>query len=196
MILTSDERAALLDAWELARRLPASRVGLVGYGIAHLIGPDGGTRQLVPFANTITDAGDTYVAGKIIAAIPPVSPGAPTAASGMKLGTGSTAVNKGAGTGIALTTYLTGSNAAFDASYPQTAALGTNLGTNAIYRTTWAAGTATSATINEVVIANDAGTNLTSSAPNTYSRSVFGSVINKGASDSLAVTWNWKALGT
>ena len=185
---------ALHAAWDEAKTLPPSRMGLVGYGIAHLLDGDGHTKQLVPFANTITDAGDTYVAGKIIAAIAPASPAAPTAASGMKLGTGTTAVNKAAGTGIALTTYLTASNLAFDATYPQTATLGTNLGTNAVYRTTWAAGVATSATINEVVIVNDAATNATTTSANTYSRAVI-TTVNKGASDSLVITWNWKALG-
>lgn len=191
----SGPRDALQAAWDEARALPPSGLGLVGYGVAQLLDDTGRTRLLVPFANTITDAGDTYVAGKIIAAIAPASPAAPTAASGMKLGTGTTAVSKSGGTGTALTTYLTASNLAFDATYPQSSALGTNLGTNAIYRTTWAAGVATSATINEVVIVNDAATNATTTAANTYSRAVI-TTVNKGAADSLVITWNWKALGT
>lgn len=185
---------ALHAAHDTARGLVPDGVGLVGYGVAHLLDGDGRTRQLVPFHNTITDAGDTYVAQKIIAAIAPASPSAPTAASGMKLGTGTTAVSKSGGTGIALTTYLTASNLAFDSTYPQSATLGTNLGTNAVYKTTWAAGVATSSTINEVVIVNDAVTNATSTAGNTYSRAVL-TTVNKTASDSLAITWNWKALG-
>jgi hypothetical protein len=190
----TDWDQALHAAWDLARQLPADGAGLVGFGVAHLLDGDGRTKQLVPFANTITDAGDTYVAQKAIAGIAPASPSAPTAASGMKLGTSSTAVSKSAGTGIALGTYLTGSNAAFDASYPQSSALGTNLGTTAIYKTTWAAGVATSSTINEAVIVNDAGTNATSTSANTYARTVL-TTVNKGASDSLALTWTWKALG-
>lgn len=148
---------------------------------------------LVPFANLITDAGDLYIAGKVIAAIAPASPAAPTAASGMKLGTGTTAVTK-AGAAAALITYLTGSNAAFDATFPSTSNLGSGLGVNSVYKTTWAAGVATNSAITEAVIANDAGTNATSSAANTYSRVVF-TAINKTATDSLAITWNWKALG-
>ncbi len=168
-------------------------VGFVGYGVAELRDGDGKRTLLVPFKNLITDAGDLYIAGKIIAAIAPASASAPTAASGMKLGTGSTAVAK-AGAGGALVTYLSGSNAAFDATYPQTSNLGAGLGVNAVYKTTWAAGTATNSAITEVAIANDAGTNATSSAANTYSRALITSV-NKTASDSLSVTWNWKALG-
>jgi hypothetical protein len=111
----------------------------------------------------------------------------------MKLGTGTTTVAKSS-TGAALATYLTASNAAFDSSYPQTANLGGGLGVNAVYKTTWAAGTATSSTINEVVICNDSATNATSTAANTYSRAVI-TTVNKTSSDSLAVTWNHKALG-
>lgn len=189
----SGPRDALYAAHDLARTLAADRAGMFGFGVAHLLDDAGRTLQLLPFANTITDAGDTYAAQKIIAGIAPASPGAPTAASGMKLGTGTTAVNKGAGTGIALATYLTASNVAFDATYPQLVVLGTNLGTNAVYRCTWAAGVATSTTINEAVIVNDAGTNATSTSANTYARSVL-TTINKAAGDSLVITWAWKYL--
>jgi hypothetical protein len=166
-------------------------VGLVGYGIAELFDGDSKTKQLVPFRNLITDAGDLYIAGKIIAAISPANASAPTAANGMKLGTASTAATK---TDVGLATYLTASNVAFDASYPQTANLGSTLGVNAVYRCTWAAGVATSSTINEVAIVNDQASNADSTAANTYSRAVL-TTVNKTSSDSLAVTWNWKALG-
>lgn len=184
---------AMQAAYDQARSLVADRTGLVGFGLAHVVDGDGKTKQLVPFSNLITDAGDLYYAGKMIVAIAPASPSAPTAANGMKLGTGSTAVAK-AGAGGALVTYLTASNVAFDATYPQTANLGAGLGVNAVYRTTWAAGVATNSAITEVVIVNDQATNATSTAANTYSRAIISSV-NKTASDSLAITWNHKALG-
>jgi hypothetical protein len=168
--------------------------GLSGFGVAELVGPDGTVKQRVAFRNLITDAGDLYIAGKVITGISPANPSAPTAATGMKLGTGSTAVAK-SGAGGALVTYLSASNVAFDSTYPQTANLGGGLGVNAVYRCTWAAGTATHAALTEVVIVNDSGTNATSTAANTYSRALFASSINKTASDSLVVTWNWKALG-
>lgn len=168
-------------------------VGIVGYGVAELKDGDGRTKLLVPFHNLITDAGDLYVAGKIITAIAPASASAPTAANGMKLGSGATAVAK-SGAGGALVTYITASNVAFDSTYPQTANLGGGLGVNAVYKTTWPAGTATNAAITEVAIVNDQATNATTTAANTYSRALITSV-NKTASDSLAITWNWKALG-
>jgi hypothetical protein len=194
LISPADER---LDAWhaahDAARGLVPDGVGLVGYGVAELLDGDGQLKLLVPFGNLITDAGDLYYAGKMIQGISPANASAPTAANGMKLGTGSTTVAK-SGAGGALVTYLAASNVAFDSTYPQTANLGAGLGVNAVYRTTWAAGVATSSAITEVVIVNDQATNATSSAANTYSRTVISSV-NKTASDSLAITWNHKALG-
>jgi hypothetical protein len=184
---------ALHAAHDAARGLVPDGMGIVGYGVAHLMDGDGKTKQLSPFHNLITDAGDLYIAGKIIVAIGPANPAAPTAANGMKLGTGSTAATK-AGAASFIGTYISGSNLAFDASYAQTANLGAGLGVNAVYKTTWAAGTATNATINEVTIVNDQATNTAGAAASTYSRAVI-TTVNKTASDSLAITWNWKALG-
>lgn len=167
---------------------------LEGYGTAVLYGEDGQVRQVVQFRNLITDAGDAYYAAKMVAAIAPASPAAPTAMTGMKLGTGSTAASK-AGAGAALVTYLAGSNVAFDATYPQTANLGAGLGVNAVFRCTWGAGVATNGALAEVVMVNDAGTNATSTAGNSAARAVFGTTINKTATDTLVVTWNHKALG-
>jgi hypothetical protein len=192
LISPADERRdALHAAFDAARGLTADSVGMVGYGVAELVDGDGKTKMLVPFHNLITDAGDLYYAGKAIAGIAPASPSAPTAANGMKLGTTATAATK---VDAGLIAYLSASNVAFDATYPQTANLGTTLGVNAVYRTTWAAGVATSATINEVAIVNDQASNADSTAANTYSRAVL-TTVNKTASDSLAVTWNHKFLG-
>jgi hypothetical protein len=143
--------------------------------------------------NLITDAGDLYYATRGIAAVVPAAPADATKVTGMKLGTGSTAVAKNS-TGAALVTYLSGSNVAFDATYPQTANLGAGLGVNAVYRVTWPAGTATNSALTEAVIVNDSGTNATSTAANTISRIVF-AAINKTATDVLVVTWNHKFLG-
>lgn len=188
------------DAWacalESAKGL-ADGGGIVGYGVAELIGPQGRAKLLVPFANLITDAGDLYYATKAVVSISPANGTAPTAVTGMKLGTSTTAAAK-ASTGGALVAYITGSNAVFDTTggpYPTVVNLGAGLGVNAVYKTTWAAGTATNATINEVVIVNDAGTNATTSVANTISRAVLSSTVNKTASDTLAITWNHKFLG-
>jgi hypothetical protein len=183
---------ALSIALDRARGL-VDGVGMVGYGIVEVCGPDGVLKQVEPFANLITTAGDEYYAKKGIVGISPANPSAPTAASGMKLGTGTTAVAK-SGAGAALVTYESGSNNPFDSTFPSAAAVGGDAGWNASYKTTWGAGDVTETALTEVVIVNDAVTDATSTAANTYSRAVF-SAINKGASDSLAITWTHKFLG-
>ena len=143
--------------------------------------------------NLVTTAGDGYYAGKAITGISPANPSAPTAASGMKLGTGTTAAAK-SGAGAALVTYISGSNNPFDSSYPQTEDLSGDTGFNAVYQTTWAAGDVTNSAITECVIVNDAGTDATSTAGNTYSRVTF-TAIDKTATDSLIAVWKHKFLG-
>lgn len=191
---------AFAASLEMARGI-SSNGGIKGYGTIELfrnVDPDR-PRELwkpdleVPFANLITDAGDLYIAGKVIVAIGPANPTAPTAANGMKLGTGVTAAAK-SGAGGALVTYLTASNLAFDATFAATNNLGAGLGVESRYKTTWGAGVATNSAITECAIVNDQATNATTSAANTYSRIVF-TAINKGAFDSLAITWAWKFLG-
>ena len=193
----TDGFAASLD---MARAI-SSNGGIKGYGTIELFRDvdQDRPRELwqpdltVPFANLITDAGDLYIAGKVIVAIGPANPTAPTAMNGMKLGTGVTAAAK-SGAGGALVTYLTASNVAFDATFASTNNLGAGLGVEARYKTTWGAGVATNTAITEAAIVNDQATNATTSAANTGSRIVF-TAINKGASDSLAITWAWKFLG-
>lgn len=115
------------------------------------------------------------------------------AAKGMKLGTGSTAVSK-SGAGAALVTYLTGSDQAFDATYPQGS--GTSGGRVITYKVTYAAGTATTASaITEIVIFLDFLADATSSAANTICRALLAGIGSKGASDTLTATWTHTVLG-
>jgi len=168
-------------------------VGFKGVATVELIGPDGEVKDRREVSNLITDAGDLYYAGMIIALVTPAAPAQPTKMTGMKLGTGVTAAAK-SGAGAALVTYITGSNNPFDGSFPVTQNLGAGLGVNGQYKTTWAAGDVTNAAITEAVIVNDAGTDATTTAANTAQRIVF-TAINKGASDTLVITWNSKLLG-
>ncbi len=178
----------------LGRGAEASDLTIVqGLVLIELFDELGHLKHSEEVRNLITDAGDLYNAQKIIAAIAPANASAPTAMTGMKLGTGTTAAAK-SGAGAALITYLTASNQAFDATYPQTSNLGAGLGVTAVYKVTYAAGTATNSAITEAVIVNDSATNATSSAANSISRVVF-TAINKGALDTLAITWSHKFLG-
>jgi hypothetical protein len=174
----------------------ADATGMCGFLHVELFGEDGLLKQEQHIRNKITDAGDLYLAKMAIALVQPANAAAPTLMTGMKLGTGSTAVAK-SGAGAAIVTYVTAStfNKVFDATYPQTNNLGAGLGVAAVYQVTWNAGQATNTTLNEVVIVNDASTDATSTAANTISRALFTSTINKGASDVLKVTWSHLQLG-
>lgn len=189
--------AKVTDAFQIAMGRARDLVdgsGLVGFGIIELRDERDRLKLVLPFANLITTPGDQYYAQKAIVGILPANATAPTAVSGMKLGTGTTAAAK-SGAGGALVTYKTASNIVFDASFPVAAAVaGTDTGWTASYKTTWAAGVATDTALTEAVIVNDQASNATTVAANTISRVVF-SAVNKGASDSLAITWLHKFLG-
>lgn len=168
-------------------------IRLEGIATVELFDKDGNLLSTEEIHNLITDVGDEYYAKKAIVGVAPANATAPTAISGMKLGTGVTAAAKN-GAGAALGTYISGSNSAFDTSYPSTENLGAGLGWNAIYRCTWAEGDSTNGAITEAVIVNDSATDATSTAANTYARITF-TAVNKTATDSLVITWKHKFLG-
>lgn len=178
----------------LPRRRRADISHIKGEVFLELRDPEGGLKAFRHIKNIVTDAGDQYYAKKAIVGVSPANPAAPTVVSGMKLGTGTTAASK-AGAGAALVTYISGSNIAFDTSYPSAADLGSGLGWQVTYRSTFPAGTATNSAITEAALVNDAGTNLTSSAANTYARITF-TALNKDVDDSLVLTWRHTFLGS
>lgn len=165
-------------------RATASELSIHGTVIAELRGPDGNLKGYCETHNLVTAVGDQLYAsrgaGLTTSALP----------TGMKLGSGSTAVAK-TGAGAALVTYLSGSNQAFDGSFP------TVSGGVATYKVTYAAGTATTASpITEVVIPTDAiSSNATSTAANTIARALLTGIGSKGASDTLTITWLHTILG-
>ena len=168
-------------------------LGIQGIALVELFDKDGNLKFSEEIHNLVTDIGDEYYAKKAIVGVAPANATAPTAISGMKLGTGVTAAAK-SGAGAALGTYISGSNSAFDTSFPSTENLGGGLGWNAIYKCTWAEGDSTNAAITEAVIVNDSATDATSTAANTYARITF-TAVNKTATDSLVITWKHKFLG-
>lgn len=175
------------------------RAGVVGVGTYELFGPDGQVKQvgslMVPrkmvgrFANLVTDTGDEVIAKRYSS----TSVNVPT---GMRLGTGTTAVAKN-GAGAAIVTYVTASQVAFDATYPSAATKGAGLGWRVTFVSTWAAGVATATGVAEAVISNETAlTNVAGTAGNTVSRALLSPTVNKGASDSLVITWNHDILGS
>lgn len=174
-----------------------SKVGIRGHGFAVLMtprrnllanGPKMILKQRVEFENLITEIGDQYY-GERAAGI-----GSPPAqVSGMRLGTGTTAVAK-TGAGAAIVTYVTGSSVAITGGFPTSSK--PSSARRIQWKTDWAAGVATANSISEAVITNEATlTNVAGVAANTISRVLLSPVINKGASDTLAITWNHDLLG-
>ena len=127
-----------------------------------LIGPDGKTKQ-TEVSNLVVTAGKGYIASRMKDA-------SATAMSHMAVGTTNTAAAAGDTT------------LAAEVSLSRTALTSTNVSTNVVtYACTFAAGTGTGALV-------EAGIFNASSSGTMLCRTVF-SVINKGASDSLLVTW-------
>jgi hypothetical protein len=165
------------------------QAGITGEIFVERFDADGNLIESYHGKNIVTQVGD-QVYGERGGGVA----GAPAAPTGMKLGTGSTAVAK-TGAGAALVTYLSGSNKAFDATFPASSLSGSSRRIQ--YKRTYAAGEATTASaITEVVIVNDTiATDATSTAANTISRALITGISAKGASDTLAITWNQDLLG-
>lgn len=178
-----------------ARGVYGDTLGMYGVGVAVLRGEDGVIKDIIGFHNKITDVGDEFYAKRGIAGINTNGVTATAVPTGMRLGTGVTAEAKN-GVGGAIVTYVAASSLAFDATYPTITNLGAGLGWQARYQTLWAAGVATASGISEAVITNETPlTNVAGTAANTIARALLTPVVNKGASDTLTVTWDHKFLG-
>lgn len=157
---------------------------IIGHVTAVLTGPDGEEKARYEGKNLITAVGDQLYAsrgaGLTTSALP----------TGMKLGTGSTAVAK-TSTGSALVTYLSGSNKAFDSTFPSAT------GGVVTYKRTYAAGEATTASpITEAAIVTDTiSTDSTSNSAATVARVLLTGIASKAAGDTLTITWTHTILG-
>lgn len=181
--------------------LVPDRTGIIGSGVYDLWSREGYQAHLDgdplaldgdllhgEFTNLVTQVGDEYY-GERAAGI--ASP--PAQVTGMQLGTGTTAVAK-TGAGAAVVTYVSGSNVAIDGSFPTSALQGSSRRIQ--WKTTWGAGVATATGIAEVVLINQSiATNAAAAAADTIARALLSPTVNKGASDTLAVTWNHDLLG-
>lgn len=173
---------------------PTDPSGITGVVIVERHDKNGNLLERFEEKNIVTQAGDQMYGERAVGIA-----GAPAAPTGMRLGTGAnTGGNAPAktGAGAALTTYLAGSNKAFDSTYPQSSLSGS--ARRITYKRTYAAGEATTAlAITEAVIVNDTiATDATSAAANTVARVAVGGISGKGASDVVTVTWNHDIQGT
>lgn len=189
MFELNETRDAVMFALERARDM-VSDAGVIGYGTAVLLDANGAHKSVVPFWNKVTDIGDLFHA-QAVAYVSRSAIGAPVAATGIQIGSATTAATKN-GAGSAIGTFIAGQ--AFDSGFPINVNLGAGLGVNLQYKTTFGAGVGTSTTINEATVVNST-IGSAATASNTLQRVVFGSTINKGGSDTLAVTWNVTFLG-
>lgn len=171
--------------------MTTDQAGIMGTLILERFNADGELIERFEGKNLVTDVGDQLYAERGSGA------GSPALPTGMKLGTGSTAVAK-TGAGAALVTYLSGSNKAFDGGFPASSQPG-GAGTarRITYKRTYAAGEATSASpITEAVIVTETISNDdTSTAAETISRILVAGISAKGASDTLTATWYHDLLG-
>ncbi len=162
-----------------------SKFTMRGEVIAEVRGPDGQLKQRSVTHNIVTDKGDALAAAAMYSAA--------YSAWGMKLGTATTAAAKnGAGSYVAVADYVSGSAKALDDSTPKQGAAA-NI---CQFRRLWAAGEATNATINRVSITDNTTDAGEADATHTFAISVFSGAINKGASDTLTVTWNVTFTGS
>lgn len=181
-----------------------TKAGIVGHGEFNLWSPEGyaahldgdpmaifGDLEHGEFTNLITNVGDEYYAERAAGIASP-----PAQVTGMQLGTGTTAVAKN-GAGGAIVTLVANSLVAIDGGFPTS----NNTQSGAVacriqWKTTWAAGTATATGIAEVALVNQStGTQTAAPAAATISRALLSPTVNKGASDTLAITWNHDLLG-
>lgn len=117
-------------------------------------------------------------------------------ASGMRVGTGTTAVAK-TGAGAAIVTYATSliQFKGFDSTFPTSALSGSSRRIQ--YKTTFNAGEATQTALAECVITTEQPiSDVAGTAANTISRALLSPTVSKGSADTLAITWNVDLLGS
>lgn len=188
-----NEAIALATDWadvlrEAKRQAQIEQVGVAGVVNAMLFSEEGDllSQDIVP--NIVTQVGNQYYAERATGITSP-----PGQVTGERLGSGSTAAAT-TGAGAAIVTYITASQVGIDATFP-TSGAGAGTSRRITWQSTWAAGVATSATINEVVITNESPiTNVAGTAANTIARAVL-TTVNKAAGDTLVVSWTHD-LGT
>lgn len=164
--------------------MDTANTGISGHGTLYILNPDLSIASQSDFTNQLTDIGLQYYARRAAS----IS-GAPATATGMKLGTGSTATSL-TGAGAALVTYLTNSHQAFDATFP--VATSQSPKQRITYQSTYPAGKATSAStqITEVVIVNTTLADSTSAASATIARALISPGQTKAADQIAVIVWN------
>lgn len=154
------------------------------HGELHVVlaGPDGKIKYDQLIENIVTSIGNRYYAERAAGVA-----GSPAAVTGMQLGTGSTAPAT-TGAGAAIVTLVAASLVALTGT--PTASAGAGTSRRVQYVASWGAGVATASGIAEVALVNQAtGTQTVAPAAATIARALVTPVVNKGAGDTLTITW-------
>lgn len=187
MGLVVQEREGLVSRFDALEQREvealADEMSLRGFVHAVLRNGDGEISFESIMSNLVTRTGNQYYGERASGIGSP-----PNQATGMRLGTGTGAV-AGTGAGSFNTAHISGSQTAGFSSGPTS-----SIPSGSIRRITWvgswAAGVATNAAISEAVITNETPiTNVVGVEANTLSRVLLSPTINKGASDTLTLTW-------
>lgn len=183
-----DSQARIADEVTVAMDRPrdlGSLVVMQGMVLAQMFDERMNLKAEVEIHNLITTAGDVMYAHRGSGIATP-----PTAPTGMRIGTGMTAVAK-TGAGAAIVTKITGGNKAFDATFPSI------VGNVVTYKVTYAPGDGTTASpVTEAVLVNDTiATDTATTAANTISRALIAGVGSKAAGDTLVLTWTHTLTG-
>jgi hypothetical protein len=168
---------------------PDDKLGLNGIVVVELHDERGKLKHYEEVINRITDVGDQYYAERAAGIGSP-----PNQVTGMRLGKSSTAASK-TGAGSFIGTYITASQVAISSGPTSSQPGGATTARRIAWVSTWAAGVATDTGIQEVVMTNENPlTNVAGVAANTIARAVLTS-FDKGAGDTLTITWNHDLLG-
>lgn len=182
MILSRTAIGDTIDSHTGYTRPCEGLIAVKGWLHVVLTGPDGKIKLDEIVDNVVTQIGDQYYAERAAGVA-----GAPAAVTGMQLGTGATAPSK-TGAGASIGTLVTASLVALTGT--PTSALNGAL-RRISYAASWAAGVATANGITEVALVNQAtGTQTVAPASATIARALLNPVVNKGAADTLAVSWH------
>lgn len=165
------------------------RNGLFGEVTLQCFDSEGNLKWTEVKHNIVTTVGDNYYAAQAVTGVAPANSSAPPPVTCMKLGNaGSPATDSKTGTGAGIEGYVTGSNKAFDASYPDVD------GNDVLYRVTWEPGEGTDSNISNIAICfTDADS--TSAAADCIARATISPARNKQAADTLVATWTHTFLG-
>lgn len=158
-------------------------------GTLHVVltGPDGEVKLDEIVDNLVTQVGDQWYAERAAGV------GSLGAVTGMQLGTGATATSK-TGAGAAIGTLAAASLVALSGA-PASSLNGS--ARRITYSASWAAGVATVNGLAEVALVTQAvGTQTAAPAAATIARALLTPTVNKGALDTLAVTWHHDLAGT